>query len=187
MIDHAVPTISRQCAAFAVVLAGTSILVARPFVGGGEAERVALFAVAYVAIGLASLAVPVPSGRRHVPRIAALAVGAAAVALSTAVVGPVVPIAWGGAALPLSGLAAVCEEALFRRAAYGQLERFGAPAAVLVSALLFALVHLPAYGVSAFPVDLGAGLLLGWQRWASGTWTVPAATHTFANVVAVLR
>ena len=53
--------------------------------------------------------------------------------------------------------------------------------------MLFALVHLPAYGVVALPVDLGAGLLLSWQRWASGTWTVPAGTHAFANVLAVLR
>jgi hypothetical protein len=37
------------------------------------------------------------------------------------------------------------------------------------------------YGVAA-SVDLGAGLLLSWQRWASGTWTVPAATHAAANL-----
>jgi hypothetical protein len=48
-------------------------------------------------------------------------------------------------------------------------------------------VHLPAYGVAALPVDLGAGLLFSWQRWASGTWTVPAATHAFANALVVLR
>ena len=47
-------------------------------------------------------------------------------------------------------------------------------------------MHVPLYGVAAFPVDLGAGLLLSWQRWASGTWTVPAATHTAANVLAVM-
>ena len=27
---------------------------------------------------------------------------------------------------------------------------------------------------SVGPVDLGAGLLFGWQRWASGSWTAPA-------------
>ena len=36
-------------------------------------------------------------------------------------------------------------------------------------------------------VDLGAGLLLSWQRWASGGWGAPAATHVVANLVAVLR
>ncbi len=94
---------------------------------------------------------------------------------------------WGAATLPLGVVAAVAEEALFRRAAYGRLLRYGAPVAVVASATLFALVHLPAYGVTALPVDVGAGLLLSWQRWASGTWAVPAATHAVANLAAVLR
>jgi membrane protease YdiL (CAAX protease family) len=50
---------------------------------------------------------------------------------------------------------------------------------------VFALVHLPAYGLAAMPVDLGAALLLGWQRYASGRWTVPAVTHAVANLLAV--
>jgi membrane protease YdiL (CAAX protease family) len=58
-------------------------------------------------------------------------------------------------------------------------------AAVLGSAILFTLVHLPAYGTAALPVDLGAGLLLSWQRCASGRWTVPAVTHVLANLLAV--
>ncbi len=58
--------------------------------------------------------------------------------------------------------------------------------AVVGSALLFAAVHVPLYGVAAFPVDLGAGLLFSWQRWASGDWTVPAATHAAANLLAVI-
>jgi hypothetical protein len=40
--------------------------------------------------------------------------------------------------------------------------------------------------MAAFWVDLGAGLLLSWQRWASGTWAVPAATHVAANLLVVL-
>ncbi len=80
----------------------------------------------------------------------------------------------------------MAEEALFRRVAYGVLEPYGAVTAVAVTALLFALIHVPLYGVVAFPVDLGAGLLFGWQRWAAGTWTVPAATHAAANCLAVI-
>ena len=60
-------------------------------------------------------------------------------------------------------------------------------AAVVGSAAAFGLIHLPLYGWAAFPVDLGAGLLLSWQRWASGTWAVPAATHAAANLLAVIR
>ena len=113
--------------------------------------------------------------------------GLAAVAISARVAGSPVPLPWSWAALPLSLLAAVAEEALFRRLAYARLERFGALVAIAGSALLFALVHVPAYGMAALPVDVGAGLLFGWQRWASGTWTVPAATHAFANALVVLR
>jgi len=89
--------------------------------------------------------------------------------------------------VPLSVLAAVAEEALFRRLAYAELARVSVALAVGGSALLFALVHLPLYGAASFPLDLGAGLLLSWQRWASGAWTVPAATHVVANLLAVIR
>jgi hypothetical protein len=40
--------------------------------------------------------------------------------------------------------------------------------------------------MAVLPVDLGAGLLLGWQRWATGTWTVPAVTHAAANALATV-
>jgi membrane protease YdiL (CAAX protease family) len=179
----------RTAASAAIVLAGIAILVARPFVGGSASGRIGLFGAAYVALGLASLAVPVPA-ERHAERLepaAALVIGLAAVAMAAAVAGTPVPSPWSPATLPLGVLAAVAEEALFRRAAYGRLVRFGAPAAVIVSATLFALVHLPAYGVTAFPVDLGAGLLLSWQRWVCGRWSVPAVTHVAANLVAAIR
>ena len=97
-----------------------------------------------------------------------------------------IPAPLGTWALPLAVLAAVAEEALFRRAAYGRLERYGPAVAVVGSALLFAAVHLPLYGAAALPVDLGAGLLFSWQRWASGTWVVPAGSHAAANVLAVV-
>lgn len=178
-----------NAAAAAMVAGGIAILVARPFVNGSPSGRVGLFAASYVAILLASLAIPVPAEHpsSSLPAGAALAIGIGAVALATVAAGTPVRSPWGAATLPLGVLAAVAEEALFRRAAYGRLLHFGAPVAVVASAALFALVHLPAYGVTALPVDLGAGLLLSWQRWASGTWTVPAATHALANLAAVLR
>jgi membrane protease YdiL (CAAX protease family) len=84
-------------------------------------------------------------------------------------------------------LGAVAEEAFFRRFVYGGLERLGPTVAVLGSALLFALIHIPIYGGVVFPVDLGAGLVLSWQRWASGSWGASAATHVVANLLAVMR
>jgi membrane protease YdiL (CAAX protease family) len=137
-----------------------------------------------------------------------VAVAAAALALRPA---PASPADAGAVLLGLA--AAVAEEALFRQAMYGwlmaRMGRWGAgsgqarswlaaasqpsgPAlrasiAVTAAALVFALVHLPFYGMAAFPVDLGAGLLFGWQRWSSGSWTVPAATHAAANLMVVIR
>jgi hypothetical protein len=36
-------------------------------------------------------------------------------------------------------------------------------------------------------VDLGAGLVFGWQRHAAGTWTAPALTHAAVNLVVTIR
>jgi membrane protease YdiL (CAAX protease family) len=176
-----------QRAATIVLLVGVAVLVLRPFVDTAPTTRSALFAVSYLTIGLASLAVPVERDRARMAPGLALLLGFGAVAVAASVSGSPVPLPWSAAALPLSILAAVAEEALFRRLAYGRLERFGAAVAIVGSALLFGLVHVPAYGLAALPVDVGAGLLFGWQRWASGTWTVPASTHAFANALVVLR
>jgi membrane protease YdiL (CAAX protease family) len=83
--------------------------------------------------------------------------------------------------------AAVAEELFFRRFVYSWFERWGAIVAVASSAVLFGLVHVPGYGLRALPIDVAAGLVFGWQRWASGTWTAPAATHAAANLIQVLR
>ncbi len=80
--------------------------------------------------------------------------------------------------------AAFGEEALFRRFLYGSLERWGVPFAVAGSAVAFGLVHVPMYGWRSLPVDVGAGFVFGWQRWATGGWTSSAVTHSFANVIA---
>jgi len=174
-------------AAKIVIVVGTAVLVLRPFATPPSGARVSLFAVSYLTIGLASIVVPAERDRARLAPGFVLPMGFAAVALSASVAGTPVPLPWSAAALPLSLLAAVAEEALFRRLAFARLERFGVVVAVVGSALLFGLVHVPAYGLAALPVDVGAGLLFGWQRWASGTWTVPAATHAFANALVVVR
>ena len=120
-------------------------------------------------------------------RLPVLLIGIAAILAVAWVVGPWPPLRLGWLGAPVGVLAAVAEEALFRRLAYARLLRFGPGVAILGSALAFALLHVPLYGIEVLPVDLGAGLLLSWQRWASGTWTVPAATHAAAELLAVLR
>lgn len=184
---HARREAGTEVVAAAVVFVGVAVLLVRPFVAGSAGARAGLLATAYLAIAVAAIAVPA-DGRRAAPIAVgtAAAVGIAAIA-AVALAGRTVPVPWGAGALPLALLAAVAEEALFRRVAFSRLERFGPAVAVIGSAALFALVHVPAYGISALPVDVGAGLLFGWQRWASGTWLVPAWSHLTANLLAVLR
>lgn len=185
------------------VAAGLAFLVARPALGT-MAAAVPLLAAGYLAMAATALAAPVGTagampGMARAPRgvepwrstrpplgwAAPLGIGMVAVAAAGVVAGPAPDPRVGAAAAGLGLLAAVAEEALFRRLLYARLARYGAVVAVLGSATLFALVHLPAYGTAALPVDLGAGLLLSWQRFASGRWTVPAVTHAVANLLAV--
>jgi membrane protease YdiL (CAAX protease family) len=174
-------------AAAAVLTVGCILLALRPLAVASTQGRVVLFGATYGAIAIASIAVPAGRDRPRLSTAWAFGIGLAALAIAVAVAAPAAGTPWGVAALPLSVLAAVAEEALFRRVAYARLARFGALVAISGSALLFGLVHVPAYGLAALPVDVGAGLLFGWQRWASGTWTVPATTHALANVMVVLR
>jgi membrane protease YdiL (CAAX protease family) len=170
--------------AAAVVAAGLAFLLLRPSLPGGAAT----LAAGYLLLAAAAVGFREPV-RATAPLGAApaLAVGVAAVAAARVLALPAPPPARTATAVGLGLLAAVAEEALFRRLLYGRLEeRLGPAAAVLGSAVLFALVHLPAYGTAALPVDLGAGLLLSWQRHACGRWEVPAATHAVANLLAVI-
>jgi len=90
-------------------------------------------------------------------------------------------------AVGLNALAAVAEEAFFRRYLYGLVvERYGPVLAVAVTAGAFALVHVTVWGWWVLPLDLAAGLVLSWQRAATGRWSVPAATHVLANTLALL-
>ena len=174
--------------AIGLVFTGCALLASRALLSPPSgATRPVLGAVIFGSILAASLLAPAAHGPERLRPAAVLAVGLGAVALAAAVAGTPVPLVAAAWTLPLSLLAAVAEEALFRRVAYAQLERWGVPVAIVGSAALFALVHLPLYGTAALPVDLGAGLVFGWQRWASGSWTVPAATHAAANLVAVIR
>jgi membrane protease YdiL (CAAX protease family) len=173
-----------------VLLAGLAalLLLARPAVSVRPGAPIALLVAIFSAILIASLVAPVPKGAHAVLAPAlVLGLGVGAITAATLLVHPVVPLAVGVWTIPLNTLAAVSEEALFRRFLYGRLERFGVPVAIGATAMAFALIHVPMYGPAALPIDLAAGLLLGWQRWASGTWTVPAATHVAANLLAVLR
>jgi len=94
----------------------------------------------------------------------------------------------GPAAVGAGAVGAVAEEAFFRRLVYGWLASWGASwgavAAICGSALAFAAIHVPVYGLAVLPIDIAAGLLLGWQRWVTGGWSASGITHVAANLIA---
>ena len=169
------------------IVAGCLLLVARLRMVG-QPDVVRVFIAMYLVLGIGALVAPVPAGgTQRVGRFLVLAIGASAFALSSVFLGGRIPVSHGVGVIAVNSLAAVCEEAFFRRLTYGWLARGGAIVAIVGSALLFALVHVPLYGAAVFWVDLGAGLVLSWQRWASGSWGISAATHVWANLLAVAR
>ena len=181
---------ARALPALALLVAGEVVLLARPaLLPRAGHDPTARLVVLFVTLGLIGAFWPLPSGRpaANVAWAAPLALGCAAFVLGR--------LAMGGIAsqhplfarsLVLNALAAVAEEAFFRRLLYGWLERFGTGVAIGVSAAAFALAHVTVWGWWVLPLDVAAGLVLSWQRAASGRWSVPAATHVLANALALL-
>jgi membrane protease YdiL (CAAX protease family) len=173
--------------------AGAGLLLARPWLAPAGQHSAPLLVAVFVTVGVLGVWWPMAGLgiAREAPAGLRTGAGVALVGMAAFVVGRAV--AGGTAAAPtlagylvLNTLAAVAEEALFRRLLYGALAAHGAAVAIVGSAAAFAVVHVTVWGVWVLPLDLAAGLLLSWQRWASGRWTVPAVTHAFANLVAVL-
>jgi membrane protease YdiL (CAAX protease family) len=164
-----------------------------PFVIGA-----CLFALALRPVGYAGTAITLAAGvagavlgseaikRARATTWAAVTVAGVAAFAFVRFAGHALPARLTAVGIGASVLAAVAEELFFRRLLYSRLERWGPAAAVTGAAAAFALVHVPSYGIAAAPIDLAAGLVLGWQRWATGSWTAPAATHVFANLVQIV-
>jgi membrane protease YdiL (CAAX protease family) len=167
---------------------GCGVLLARPWLLELPVPPTLVLVALFGGLGLAGARWPLPAeGRPPVATVGiALAVGLAAFALGRALSGglPVAPLV--PMAVLLNTLAAVAEEALFRRLLYGALSPWGAPVAVVGSAAAFAAVHLTVWGAGVLPLDFAAGLVLSWQRWISGRWSVAAVTHSAANMLALL-
>ncbi len=139
-----------------------------------------------VAVGVVGLAGAV--GAKQVSRasrvrfVAVTFVGVAAVALVRSIAPPLHPV-YTPEAFTANIVAAIAEEAFFRRFVYGWLAARSEGLAIVGAAALFALIHVPTYGFGVLPIDFAAGLLLGWQRRESGTWMSPAVTHIVANIL----
>lgn len=81
--------------------------------------------------------------------------------------------------------AAVCEEALFRGYVQSALQdRLKPAAAILISAVLFALFHLEPAGL---PTYLLLGAWLGWLRYAGGSLWLPILGHATNNLLALIQ
>jgi membrane protease YdiL (CAAX protease family) len=165
--------------------AGIVLLLGRPLVVDDNSAYLWLFAC-YLAVGVIGLLPSSPREERRLHPAIVLLVGVSAVVLAAWTTRGVAAIVVTQLGVALVILAAVSEELFFRRLLYGLVLRYiGAPAAIVASAVVFALVHLPLYGTQVFLLNLAAGMLFSWQRWAAGSWVPSAATHAVANVLAV--
>ncbi len=80
-------------------------------------------------------------------------------------------------------LVASAEEIVLRGALFDALDvSHGTVAAVLVTSVVFALMHVPLYGWHVVPLDLGVGLWLAGLRIASGGIVAPAVAHAIADL-----
>jgi len=78
---------------------------------------------------------------------------------------------------------AVAEEALLRGLLFDRLRRAGGTTvALVVTTLLFAVMHVPLYGWHVVPLDLAVGLALGGLRIATRGIVAPAAAHVVADL-----
>ena len=80
-------------------------------------------------------------------------------------------------------LVASAEEIVLRGAVFETVESdLGTIAAVLVTSIVFALMHVPLYGWQVVPLDLGVGFWLAGLRLATGGIVAPAIAHTIADL-----
>lgn len=76
-------------------------------------------------------------------------------------------------------LPAICEEFVFRGVLCAELERNGLPAAVLISALFFAMLH---FDLPRFPIYLFAGIVLAMVLYATRSVLGPIVVHFLYNL-----
>lgn len=180
--------LARPRAAVAVIAAGCMLLVLRPVLLRDGAHPTAALTTLFILLLGSGLAWPrqgkAPTAVTGV--LPVLAVGVAAFIVGRVVGGGHAPQPLVLRVVILGSLAAVAEEVFFRRFVYDALLAGGTALAVVGSAVLFAAVHVTVYGWWVLPIDLAAGFVLSWQRWATGSWKVPAVTHILANLLVVL-
>ena len=142
--------------------------------------------------GLGLLGVGLAGGWRMVPeRRSSVVVGIAggAILVGTGARDAVGPAPWLAPATAFAPWAAVtilvatAEEIVLRGALFDALDvSLGTVAAVLVTSVVFALMHVPLYGWHVVPLDLGVGLWLAGLRLATGGIAAPPFAHAIADL-----
>lgn len=75
------------------------------------------------------------------------------------------------------------EEGVLRGALFDRIERVGGvAAAIALTTLAFALMHVPLYGWHVVPLDLAVGLVLAGLRLWTGALVAPIAAHAVADL-----
>jgi membrane protease YdiL (CAAX protease family) len=138
------------------------------------------------------LALAIAGGWRPLPeRFSSVAIGAAGGALLFLLAvlthsGGLPSLAPAAAFAPWAAvtvLVATAEELVLRGALFDELDRsVGVIGAVLVTSVVFALMHVPLYGWHVVPLDLGVGLWLAGLRLASGGVVAPITAHVIADL-----
>ena len=189
MIAAAVAAPRRRLPAPEPVLAGLAVCVVARAASGGAASLRAAGLFAAMGGVLAWWA----GWRPARPRAGSLAWGVAGSlflvagpALSHAGIPPVAGVGPARVAAWVVVVAAVAasEEAVLRGSLWMALERqFGRTAALSVTTVVFAVMHVPLYGWQAVPLDLAVGLVLGGLRLITAGAAAPAVAHVLADVL----
>jgi membrane protease YdiL (CAAX protease family) len=175
----------------ALILVGLAAVVIARWAAtvGGVADALLLG----VAFGVGLTAVALAGGERlALPRATAIGIGIAGAAALIGLallahvgrIGP--PLAPATAFLPWAAVTmvvATAEEAVLRGALFEAIRHHGGvTAAVAITSVAFALLHVPLYGWHVVPLDLGVGIFLGGLRLASGGIAAPAVAHAVADL-----
>lgn len=147
------------------------------------------FAVAMALLAVASGWRPPTARASHIATgvlgATALVVGPVAVRAGTFSAGSFLPMSFFPPWALLIVLVASAEEVVLRGALFDACSTIAGPAgAVVATSLLFAIMHVPLYGLTALPLDLGVGLWLGGLRLITGNVTAPLTAHVLADLAA---
>jgi membrane protease YdiL (CAAX protease family) len=181
----------RSARSSAWLLAGLALATFARAALNGDLPLTAFASGTAFALVLVSLAVAA-GWRPSLPRPRDLAIGAiggAVLILMPRLLHPTMPSVVGMRPEPfvawvlVTTAVGIGEEVFLRGALFDAIDRTGgAAAAVLITSVAFALMHVPLYGWQVVPLDLGVGLFFAGLRLATSGVAAPAMAHVLADL-----